>query len=202
MKETPIFEEVFSRMLGLPGFWVKVLIGGLLSFVPVVNIFAFGYLLRLSSRVRKTGQLVLPEWSDWSGLFKDGLRFAVVWLFYWLLPVLLAAAFASIIGFFGLGALAYLIFSVVFLLAPILFSSALYRYQMRSNLKDLIDVALIIRMTAGSLDRLIIPALVFAGIFAVAAPLYGFAVFFGFGVLVIYTSLSFRIIEQRQSVAF
>jgi predicted outer membrane lipoprotein len=202
MKETPIFEEVFSRMLGLPGFWVKVLIGGLLSFVPVVNIFAFGYLLRLSSRVRKTGQLVLPEWSDWSGLFKDGLRFAVVWLFYWLLPVLLAAAFASIIGFFGLGALAYLIFSVVFLLAPILFSSALYRYQMRSNLKDLIDVALIIRMTAGSLDRLIIPALVFAGIFAVAAPLYGFAVFFGFGVLVIYTSLSFRIIEQRQTVAF
>jgi predicted outer membrane lipoprotein len=202
MKETPIFEEVFSRMLGLPGFWVKVLIGGLLSFVPVVNIFAFGYLLRLSSRVRKTGQLVLPEWSDWSGLFKDGLRFAVVWLFYWLLPVLLAAAFASIIGFFGLGALAYLIFSVVFLLAPILFSSALYRYQMRSNLKDLIDVALIIRMTAGSLDRLIIPALVFAGIFAVAAPLYGFAVFFGFGALVIYTSLSFRIIEQRQTVAF
>jgi len=202
MKETPIFEEVFSRMLGLPGFWVKVLIGGLLSFVPVVNIFAFGYLLRLSSRVRKTGQLVLPEWSDWSGLFKDGLRFAVVWLFYWLLPVLLAAAFASIIGFFGLGALAYLIFSVVFLLAPILFSSALYRYQMRSNLKDLIDVALIIRMTAGSLDRLIIPALVFAGIFAVAAPLYGFAVFFGFGVLVIYTSLSFRIIEQRQTIAF
>jgi len=73
---------------------------------------------------------------------------------------------------------------------------------MRSNLKDLIDVALIIRMTAGSLDRLIIPALVFAGIFAVAAPLYGFAVFFGFGVLVIYTSLSFRIIEQRQTVAF
>lgn len=202
MKETPIFEEVFSRMLVLPGFWVKVFIGGLLSFVPVVNFFAFGYLLRLSCRVRKTGELALPEWSDWSGLFKDGLKFAVVWGAFWLVPIVLSLILANLIHFLGLDALAYLIFSVVFLLAPILFSSALYRYQMRSDLTDLIDVALIFRMTVGSLNRLIIPALVFAGIFAVAVPLYGFAVFFGFVVLVIYTSLSFRLIEQRQSLAF
>lgn len=202
MKETPIFEQVFTRLLNLPGFWAKMLIGGLLSFIPVVNLLAFGYLLRLSGRVRKTGQLVLPEWTDWSGLFKDGLKFAVVWLLYWLLPIVLTFALANVIGFFGLVALAYLIFSAMFLFAPILFSSALYRFQMRSDLKDLVDVALIFRMTFGSLNRLIVPALVFTGIFAVAAPLYGFAMFFGFVVLVMYTSLSFRIIEQRQTVAF
>lgn len=202
MKETPIFEEVFSRMLHLPGFWVKVLVGGLLSFVPVINFFAFGYLLRLSKGVRKSGRVGLPEWSDWTELFLDGLKFAVVWLTYWLLPILLASAISALIGAVGLGALAYLLFSLVFLLAPILFSSALYRYNMRSDFKDLLDVALIIRMSYGAFPRLIVPALAFAGIFAVAAPLYGLAVFFGFVVLITYTALSFRSIEQGQAVAF
>ncbi|MGB0744546.1 MAG: DUF4013 domain-containing protein, partial [Opitutales bacterium] len=179
MKETPIFEEVFSRILRLPGLWVGVLVGGLLSFIPILNIFAFGYLLRLSRGIRQSGNPALPAWSDWSGLFIDGLKFAVVWLVYWLLPLLIVSVIALIIGMLGLGALAYLLMSVVFLLAPILFSSALYRYSMRSDFKDLLDIALIIRMSYGSFPRLIIPALAFVGIFAVLFPLYGFAVFFG-----------------------
>lgn len=201
MKETPIFEEVFSRMLGLPGFWLKVFVGGLLSFVPVVNIFAFGYLLRLCREARRSGRVVLPDWDDWSGLFMDGLKFAVVWLAYWLLPILLAGAISSVIGAVGLKALSWLIFALAFLLAPILFSSALYRFSRRNNLEDLLDVVLIIRMSYGAFPRFIIPALAFVGIFAVAAPLYGFAVFFGFVVLIAHTTLSFRAIEQRRTVA-
>jgi len=201
MKETPIFEEVFSRMLGLPGFWLKVLVGGLLSFVPVVNIFAFGYLLRLAKGVRRSGRVALPEWDDWPGLFLDGLKFAVVWLAYWLLPLLLAAAIAAMIAVVGLGALSWLLVSVVFLLSPILFSAALYRYLRRSDFKDLLDVVLILRMSYGALPRLIIPALVFAGIVAVALPLYGVALFFGFALLITQTALSFRAIEQRRTVA-
>lgn len=201
MKETPIFEEVFSRMLSLPGFWLKILVGGLLSFVPVVNFFAFGYLLRLSKGVRRTGRVALPDWDDWSGLFIDGLKFAVVWLAYWLLPLLLACAISSLIGAVGLGALSLLVFTLVFLLVPILFSAALYRYNRRNDLQDLLDVVLIIRMSYGAFPGLIIPALTFAGICAVAAPLYGFALFFGFIVLVAHTTLAFRAIEQRRTVA-
>lgn len=197
MKETPIFDEVFLRTLSLPGFWVKVLVGGLLSFIPVINFFAFGYLLRLSHGVWKSGRVGLPEWGDWTVLFMDGLKFAVVWFAYWLLPILLASAISGLFGAIGLGALAYLLFSLSFLLAPILFSSALYRYNMRSDFKDLLDVALILRMSYGAFPWLIIPALAFAGIFAVALPLYGLALFFGFIVLIVYTSLSFRAIEQR-----
>jgi len=200
MKETPIFEEVFSRMLGLPGFWLKMLVGGLLSFVPVINFFAFGYLLRLSRGVRRTGHLALPDWDDWAGLFLDGVKFAVVWLTYWLLPLLLAGAISAVMGSVGLGALSWLVLSLVFLLAPILFSAALYRYNRRNDLQDLLDVVLIVRMSYGAFPRLIIPALAFAGIFAVAAPLYGFAAFFGFAVLIIYSTLSFRAIEQRRTV--
>lgn len=197
MKEKPIFEEVFTRLVQLPGFGLKLLIGGLLSFVPIVNIFAFGYLYRFSRRTRRTGQLSLPEWDDWSGLFMDGLKFAVVWLAYWLLPLLLASVISGVLGGLGLGALSYLLFSVVLLLSPVLFSSALYRLQMRSNFKDLLDVGLIIRMTYMELSRFIIPAFVFLGVFALALPIYGFAVFGGFLLLIAYTGLCYRSIEHR-----
>jgi hypothetical protein len=201
MKETPIFEEVFSRMLGSSGFWLKVLVGGLLSFVPVVNFFAFGYLLRLSQNVRRSGRVSLPDWDGWAELFTDGLRFAVVWLVYWLLPILLAFAISAVIGLVGLGALSYLVVSLAFVLSPILFSAALYRYNRRANFKDLLDLPLIIRMSYGAFPRLIIPALTFAGIFAVAAPLYGFAFFLGFIVLIVQSSLCFRAIERPRKVA-
>lgn len=202
MKETPIFEEVFNRLIKLPEFWVKLLIGGLLSFVPIVNIFAFGYLYRLSRAVRKSGQPVLPEWGDWQGLFMDGLRFAVVWLAYWLLPVLLAAVISGVMALIYLGALANVFFLTVVLLSTILFSSALYRYNMRKDFKDLLDISLILRMTWMELPRLIVPAFVFLGVLVLLLPFYGFAIFGGFLLLITYTSLRYRSIEQNRSVSF
>lgn len=201
MKETPIFEEVFSRMLGSSGFWLKLLVGGLLAFVPVANFFTFGYLLRFSRSVRRTGQLSLPDWDDWSGLFTEGLKFALVWLAYWLLPVLLALALAAVIRLAGLGAFSYLVVSLVVLLTPILFGAALYRYNQRGRLKDLLDFPLIVRMGYAAFSRLMLPALTLAGIFAVAAPLYGFAFFFGFMVMIAQSSLCFRSMEQQRRVS-
>lgn len=198
MKETPIFEEVFTRMLGTSGFWLKALVGGLLSFIPVVNFLAFGYLLRLSHGVKRSGRVSLPDWEDWSGLFLDGLRFAVVWLVYWLLPILLALAISTLIGMVGLGALSYLLLSLAFLLSPILFSAALYRYSRKLDFNDLLDFPLIIRMSFGAFPQLIIPALVFVGIFAIAGPLYGFSFFLAFTLVIAQSALCFRAIEQRR----
>lgn len=198
MKETPIFEEVFNRLIKLPGFWVNLLVGGLLSFVPIVNIFAFGYLYQVSRRVRQAGQPVLPAWQDWQGLFTDGLRFAAVWLCYWLLPLVLAAGFTSILTLISLGALSDIFHLSVMLLANILFVSALYRYNMRKDFKDLLDVSLILRMTWMELPRLILPSFLFLGIFVWLLPLYGFGLFGGFLLLITYTSLRYRNIEQEK----
>jgi hypothetical protein len=202
MKEMPIFEEVFNRLIKLPGFWVKFLIGGLLSFVPILNIFAFGYLYRLSLRVRKSGQPVLPAWNNWPGLFRDGLRFAVVWLVYWLLPILLASLITWLMTFVYLGALTSIFFLTTVLFSTVLFSSALYRYNMRQDLKDLLDVSLIFRMTGMEMPRLILPAFVFLGLLVLLQPFYGFAIFGGFLLLITYTSLRYRSIEENRSVSF
>ncbi|MFT5837455.1 MAG: hypothetical protein ACI9ZV_000960 [Candidatus Azotimanducaceae bacterium] len=202
MKETPIFEEIFHRLIKLPDFWVKLLIGGLLSFVPIVNLFAFGYLYRLSHAVRKSGQPTLPNWSDWSGLFMDGLRFAVVWLAYWLLPVLIAALITKLLAMISLGALTIVVFLTTVLISTVLFNSALYRFNMRQDFNDLLDVQLILRMTWMELPRLIVPAFVFLGLFVLLLPFYGFAFFGGFLMLITFTSLRYRSIEQKQSISF
>ncbi len=201
MKETPIFEEVFMRLIRQPGFGLKLLIGGLLSFVPVVNLFAFGYLYRFSRQTRKSGSVQLPDWNDWQGLFYDGLRFAVVWLGYWFLPMVLVSLVSGALGALGLGAISYLLFSLTFLLAPVLFSSALYRLQMRSDFKDLLDLPLIFQMSYLEFPRFIIPAFVFLGVFALALPIYGFAVFFGFLMLIAFTGICYRAIEQGRPAA-
>lgn len=197
MKGTPIFEEVFSRLIKLSGFWGKFLIGGLLSFVPIVNIFAFGYLYRLSRQVRRSGQLVLPEWRDWQGLFMDGLRFGAVWLAYWLLPVLLAAGLSWLMTLLFLGALSNVLFLSVIVLATILFGSALYRYHMREDFNDLFDLPLILRMTWLELPHMILPGLVFLGLLVLFLPFYGFAIFAGFLLLLTFTSLRFRSLERN-----
>ena len=202
MKEMPIFEEVFNRLIKLPGFGLKFLIGGLLSFVPIVNIFAFGYLYRLSRAVRKSGQPVLPAWYDWSGLFLDGLRFTVVWLVYWLLPISLASLIALLMPFVYLGALSSIFFLTSVLLSTVLFSSALYRYNMQKNFKDLLDLLLIIRMTSMEMPRLILPGFVFLGFLVLLQPFYGFSIFGGFLLLITHTSLRYRSIEGNASVSF
>jgi len=202
MKETPIFEEVFERLTKVPGFWLNLLIGGLLTFIPVVNVFAFGYLFRVSRAVRKTGQPVLPDWDDWAEMFLDGLRFTVVWVGYWLLPILLGVLMTWLMALVGLGALANVVLWLTVLLVTVLFSSALYRYNMRCEFRDLLDIMLILRLSRVELPRLVVPMLVFLGLMILLLPFYGFALFSGFLILITYTSLRFRAIEKRQSVSF
>ena len=196
MKEKPIFEEVFAQLINQPNLGRKLLIGSALSFIPILNLFAFGYLYRLAALLRRTGQLRLPEWTDWAGLFADGLKFAVVWLAYWLLPLIVGILIATVFSALGLGALAYIFVASVFLAASVLFCAALYRLQMRSNYRDLLDVMLIVRMSYMKSVEFILPVLVFAGICAVALPFYGFAFFAGFLLLVTQTSLCYRSLES------
>ena len=198
MKETPIFEELCLRLIRQPGVVRKLLIGGLLSFVPFVNLLAFGYLHGLTVQVRRTGRFDLPEWTEWDQLFRDGLRFAVPWLTYWLLPIGLSFVLASILEGMDLGALSYLVFSVVFALSSVLFGAALYRVQTRNDFKVLLDLALILRLSALHWERMLVPVFVVAGMFFVAGPLYGFPFFIGFVLILSYTTYLFSVLESRR----
>lgn len=204
-KETPIFEEVLRSLLKSPRHWQKLLIGGVLSFIPGLNFLAFGYLFRISRSVRASGRTGLPDWQlrdDWRGLFFDGLRFALVWVAFWLLPVLMAALVSWLLTLVFLGALTNVLFCSTVLYATVLFCSALYRYTMREDFHDLLDLNLLFRMTWLELPRLLIPLFCFLGLLVLTLPFYGFSFFGGFLVLITYTGLRYRSIEERRNVPF
>jgi hypothetical protein len=197
-REKPIFEEVFRQLIHQPQFWVKLLIGGGLSFIPLVNIFALGYLYRFSSQLRRTGQIRLPEWNDWQGLFLDGIRFVLVWLAYWILPLILVIIPSFMFFSLGLFIPGYLILSATLLVASILFCSALYRFHMNPDYRTLFNAREIVRMGYVCFEACMLPVLVVAGICAVILPLYGIAFFAGFLLLITQSNLYYRSLELRK----
>ncbi|MGE5544986.1 MAG: DUF4013 domain-containing protein, partial [Bacillota bacterium] len=53
--------------------WVeKILIGGALNVIPVINLFSTGYTLE-SMRAGIRGEMTLPDWGDWGSKFVAGL---------------------------------------------------------------------------------------------------------------------------------
>ena len=201
MKEIPIFEEVLQRLVRQPDFWMKMLIGGLFSFIPVVNFLAFGFLYRLGVQVQNQRSMKLPEWADWKGLFNDGTRLFIVWLFYWLIPILVALFVSMLLGLIGFAALGYLLVSSVFVLLPMLFGAAIYRYNRTADFKSLLEISRIVRMGYHTFPRMVVPSFFFLGVFALNPALFGFTMFFGFTLIVVQTSLIYTILEKGGATA-
>lgn len=198
MREKPIFEEVSKLLVCQPQFWIKWLIGGILSFIPFANIFAFGYLYRFSAQLRRTGKISLPEWDDWKGLFTDGLKFGLIWLAYWLLPIVLGYALSKLFYSLSFGIFAYFPLKATFFVAPILFCSALYRFHMEPNFRTLLDIDHIASMSRVGFGAYILPILVFSGIFFLVLPLYGIAFFTGFLLLITQLNSRYRSLELQK----
>lgn len=76
------FRASFSFMVGQRDWLRKVLIGGLLLFVPIVGwLFVAGYVVGLIRGVAR-GSEELPEWEDWGDLLTQGLFIFVALLVY------------------------------------------------------------------------------------------------------------------------
>ena len=77
--------------------WVtKVLIGGVLNLIPVVNLANVGYSLRTLKNVAAGAERPLPDWDDFGDFFVKGLLVAVGALIY-SIPLLLLLAMSAIV---------------------------------------------------------------------------------------------------------
>ena len=76
--------------------WIqKILIGGLVMLIPIVNFIALGYYIK-TMRGGIDGKSSLPEWDDFGNLFVKGLFVVIVGFIYMLIP--LAVMFLSVGG--------------------------------------------------------------------------------------------------------
>jgi len=99
-----IGQELRSPMLDED--WLKkVIIGGILSMIPIVNFVVYGYVLR-RFKMAMMGEAQLPEWEGWGEMFVLGLKYIVVSIVYMIIPllVLLVMVVSSGVGTHGLGA--------------------------------------------------------------------------------------------------
>jgi len=90
--------KAFKFPFADPNWVVKVIIGTVLSWIPIVNFFAFGNAYRVFKKVLNKGEPALLEWDDWGGFFIDGLKVFVIYLIYMIVPILLMFAGQGLIG--------------------------------------------------------------------------------------------------------
>lgn len=197
MKNHPSFEEVVRRLVRQSDFIRKSVIGGLLAFIPIINLFVFGFLYRFAKRLLRDGSIELPEWEDWGGLFRDGLRFLAPWALYWLLPVVIGWGLATWFASIGFGFISYIVFSLLFAVSPLLFIAALFRCLRPGALRNLADFVLIIRITASLLPHSYFAVFCIAGFTSVFLPLYGFAFYAAFLAFISFGLLLLRGVEDQ-----
>ncbi|HEY0607916.1 MAG TPA: DUF4013 domain-containing protein [Herpetosiphonaceae bacterium] len=81
-----------------PQWIVKVLIGTLISLVPILNFVGVGYALDVTRNVNNGQETPLPEWNDFGGQFIRGLLAVIIQLI-WSLPLLvLVCPFAFVLA--------------------------------------------------------------------------------------------------------
>jgi len=101
--------KAFSYVFEDKNWIVKLLIGGILLFIPIINFIPIGYALTALRNVAEGRESPLPEWDDWGGYFTKGLMVFLAGLIY-ALPIFilsgLNAGFTAIAGAREEGALA------------------------------------------------------------------------------------------------
>ncbi len=75
--------------------WKKLIIGILLSILPIINFFAGGYELNCGKSVlKKKKDYKLPKWTNWGSLFVQGFLLFVIGFIY-MIPALIAFALTA-----------------------------------------------------------------------------------------------------------
>ncbi|HNX28385.1 MAG TPA: DUF4013 domain-containing protein [Syntrophomonadaceae bacterium] len=121
--------------------WVKkIIIGCVITLVPVLNLLTLGYLLNCL-QLGMQGRAELPEWQDWGELIKDGFFVLLIIIVYLLIPLILfpLLSFIPIIG--------TIIASILLLLAGLLLPAALASYSIKRDLTDALQVKVIYEQT-------------------------------------------------------
>ena len=193
----PSLEAVCGRLFGRPGWIPKVIWGGALCFIPVINLFAFGYLLEYARQIRHSSDWDLPDWNQhqFSTLFLNGFRFFLLILAFVGCPLLVGYLLSMLIlgmSFGMLGIIAYFPLAAAGFAGLFLFLSALNIYLEDGIFSESFRIQPTYQSALSLWPRLAISVIAFWGIFLLALPVYGLSLFLGLWVLIAHsTALQF-----------
>lgn len=183
--------KIIEKIQQDPQWLQKILIGGLLMFVPIVNLFALGYLYRYASSILNTGRLKLPQWEEWGKLFIEGLIFLGVLFLYTLVPILAGWVIYLLIAKITMGYMGWFpLFpvSLALVLVPSLTLIGIFSIIEGKKADSLfLKIGNHLKKLFKFWELLLIGNLAFLGLQFVGLPLYGLAFFIGFLFLIPYT---------------
>ncbi len=90
--------KAFTYMFQDESWIMKIVIGGVLMFIPIVNFMVLGYMLEALKRAAEGREIPLPEWDDFGGKFMKGLMLFVIALVY-TIPIWLVACVMWVLVF-------------------------------------------------------------------------------------------------------
>ena len=131
-----IIEEAVKFAFKDRNWIIKILIGGVLGLIPIVNaVFIIGYSLSVLKDSLDNKPAVLPEWSGWKEIAKNGLYgFAALVLYG--IPMIFLGLMA---GPSGLGKIFYVLFLMTNFFTIPLFTLALVQWYRTGNFKGIFD---------------------------------------------------------------
>lgn len=151
--------EAFQEPLSDPSWQNKILIGGLLCLLPIVNFFALGYSLKYLAGLLNEDNRKLPEWDQWGDYFLIGLKFVIV-TFVYLLGVAvigkLAMFFSIVLGIM----LAFLVFLATMFVLP---TATVIFAQSGFNIGAAIDVKKAFEMSMQNLNEYMVVYVLLVG---------------------------------------
>lgn len=123
------WEQVFKFPLQDPDWLKKILIGCLISMVPVLNILSLGYFMECITRGAK-GRSTLPEWDNWREHLQQGLMALLITACYGLIPFMVLI----------LPGIGVFLFAVVFIIIGIMVPMALANYAINQEFKSAVGI--------------------------------------------------------------
>ncbi len=197
-------EKVTWRIWESEGMGKALLIGGLLFYVPIINLLLLGYFGCWLRKLALNKGMDLPEWRDGRSILNELGRVIApfaVWVF---VPVLLALllywALAGLLSFMHLEffarTVAFLPVALVAVLSPIAVTVSILRLYQTNRLNEALAVHDVIREVIPRIKVCLFPLIQFYGILVVGWPLIGFASFLATLALLAQLVLALRKVDE------
>ena len=178
-------EKVTWRIWESEGLGKALLVGGLLFYIPVINLLLLGYFGCWLRKLALNKGMDLPEWRDGRTIVNELGRVIIpfaAWVFLpGLLAWLLVWALSGLLHFMRLEIFAYTVawlpVALVAILSPVAVTVSILRLYRTNSLKEALAVNEIIHQVIPRIRACLFPLLQYYGILVVGWPLIGFAVF-------------------------
>lgn len=162
--------KAFSFVMQDERWLTKVLVGGLLIWIPVVNFAVIGYMLKVAEQVARGSMQPLPEWNDFGDLFMRGLYGLVIQLVYLLPAFVVYFLFFCLLAFASsgrnggvIGLLGVCVFPLVLFMALVGYVGAFAasaRYVATNNLSEAFNFSVVIAQVRANVSLWLVLLLV------------------------------------------